>query len=262
MIRKTIMIETLDPNLVWQMPLLFFAGILAGILNVLAGGGSLLTLPLLIFMGLPTGIANGTNRVAIFCQNLFAIRGFRKEGCLPLDLALLCTPSALLGSWLGANLAIQMDDQLFKRLLGIIMIGVLIFTVLDPVKKISPQVQGFSGARKLVLAVSFFFVGVYGGFVQAGVGFIIIAALLVHGLDLVRINAVKVFVVFVYTAIALGVFVYHGQVSYMLAAGLAAGNSIGGILGPKMAVAKGHDWIKKVVNATVLIFAVKLLFFP
>ena len=256
------MLESLDPALFWQVPLLFLVGIIAGILNVLAGGGSLLTLPLLIFMGLPAGIANGTNRVAIFAQNLFAIRGFKKRGYLPLELALLCTPPALVGSWLGASLAISMDDMLFKRLLGIIMIGVLVFTLLDPMKK---QVKGdvrFGPWRKLVLFVSFFFVGVYGGFVQAGVGFIIIAALMVHGLDLIRINAVKVFVVFVYTAIALGVFVWHGQVNYVLGIGLAAGNSIGGALGPRLAVAKGHDWIKMVVNATVLVFALKLLLFP
>ncbi len=90
----------------------------------------------------------------------------------------------------------------------------------------------------------------------------IITALLVHGLDLVRINAIKVFVIFAYTFVALGVFIYHGQVDYSLGFALAAGNSIGGVIGPKLAVDKGHDWIKKVVSITVLIFALKLLLFP
>jgi uncharacterized membrane protein YfcA len=256
------MLESIDPALFWQLPLLFFSGILAGVLNVLAGGGSLLTLPLLIFMGLPGSIANGTNRVAIFCQNLFAIRGFSRQGYFPTSIALVCTPPALMGSWLGASMAITMDDLLFKRVLGVIMIGVLIFTIIDPVKKMGRDPVRFGIRRKMVLCVSFFFVGIYGGFVQAGVGFLIIAALLVHGLDLVRISAVKVFVVFVYTAIALGVFVFHGQVNYVLGIGLAAGNSIGGILGPRLAVAKGHDWIRTVVNGAVLVFALKLLLFP
>jgi uncharacterized protein len=255
------MFQGIDPALFWQLPLLFFAGILAGILNVLAGGGSLLTLPLLIFMGLPSSIANGTNRIAIFCQNLFAIRGFRRHGYFPLKLVLLCTPPALFGSWLGADLAINMDDLLFKRILGIIMICVLMFTILDPIKRISREDVHLGTWRKTVLFISFFFVGVYGGFVQAGVGFIIILALLIHGLDLVSINAVKVFVVFVYTAIALGLFVYHNEINYSLGIGLAAGNSIGGMIGPKLAVAKGHDWIKKVVNGAVLVFALKLIFF-
>ncbi len=251
----------MDP-LFWQIPLLFAVGIVAGILNVLAGGGSLLTLPLLIFMGLPSAVANGTNRIAILCQNIFAIRGFRKRGVLPLQLALLCTPPALLGSWLGANMAISLDDLMFKRVLALIMIGVLIFTALDPMKRFRQQEVVFGFWRKLILVVSFFGVGVYGGFVQAGVGFIVISVLLAHGLDLVRINAIKVFVIFAYTFIALGVFIYHGQVNYLLGFALAAGNSIGGMLGPKLAVEKGHDWIKNVVTATVAVFALKLLFFP
>jgi uncharacterized membrane protein YfcA len=246
----------------WQLPLLFAVGLVAGILNVLAGGGSLLTLPLLIFLGLPSAVANGTNRIAIFCQNLFAIRGFRKRGMLPLNLALLCTPPALLGSWWGANLAISLDDLMFKRILALIMLGVLIFTALDPMKRFRRQEVVFGFWRKLILVVSFFGVGVYGGFVQAGVGFIVITALLAHGLDLVRINAIKVFVIFAYTFVALGVFIYHGQINYLLGFSLAAGNSIGGMLGPRLAVAKGHDWIKKVVTVTVAVFALKLLLFP
>jgi len=251
----------MDPSL-WQIPVLFGVGVVAGILNVLAGGGSLLTLPLLIFMGLPSAMANGTNRIAIFCQNLFAIRGFRQRGMLPMNLALLCTPPALLGSWWGANLAISLDDQVFKRLLALIMLGVLIFTAVDPMKRFRRQEREFSLRRKLVLVVSFFGVGVYGGVVQAGVGFLVITALLAHGLDLVRINAIKVFVIFAYTFIALGVFIYHDQINYGLGFALAAGNSLGGMLGPKLAVDKGHDWIKKVVTITVAVFALKLLFFP
>ena len=246
----------------WQLPLLFIVGIVAGILNILAGGGSLLTLPLLIFMGLPSAVANGTNRIAILCQNIFAIRGFSKRGVLPLQLALLCTPSALLGSWVGANLAINLDDQIFKRVLALIMIGVLIFTALDPMKRLRQENIEFGLGRKTLIVVSFFCVGIYGGFVQAGVGFLIITALLIHGLDLVRINAIKVLVVFAYTFIALGVFIYHGQVDYSLGFALAAGTSIGGVIGPKLAVDKGHDWIKKVVSVTVLVFALKLLLFP
>ena len=251
----------MDPYF-WQLPLLFVVGIVAGILNILAGGGSLLTLPLLIFMGLPSAVANGTNRIAIFCQNIFAIRGFSKRGVMPLQLALLCTPPALLGSWIGANLAIDLDDQVFKRVLALIMIGVLIFTAIDPMKRFRQEDIQFGLWRKVLIVISFFGVGIYGGFVQAGVGFLVITALLIHGLDLVRINAIKVFVIFAYTFIALGVFIYHGQVDYSLGFALAAGTSIGGMIGPKLAVDKGHDWIKKVVSVTVLVFALKLLFLP
>jgi uncharacterized membrane protein YfcA len=248
----------MDP-LFWQIPLLAGVGLIAGILNVLAGGGSLLTLPVLIFIGLPGATANGTNRIAIFCQNIFAIAGFRKRGIFPIKLALICTLPALVGSYFGATLAINIDDELFKRLLAFIMIGVMLFTALDPVKKLQVEEGKMSALRLALLLVTFFGVGVYGGFVQAGVGFIVIAGLLLHGLDLVRINAVKVIVIFAFTIVALGVFIAHGEVDYGLGLALAAGNSLGGIIGTRLAVEKGHDWLKKIVTATVLVFAIKLL---
>jgi uncharacterized membrane protein YfcA len=248
----------IDPYF-WQIPALALVGVIAGFLNVLAGGGSLLTLPLLIFFGLPAATANGTNRVAIFCQNIFAITGFKRQGVFPIRLALLCMPPALLGSYLGANLAINVDEMLFRRLLALIMVGVLMFMVFDPMQRFRRQETNMTPMRTIVLIVSFFGVGVYGGFVQAGVGFLIITSLLVHGLDLVRINAVKVLVIFAFTAVALGVFVMHGQVDYILGLALAGGNSVGGWIATHYAVKKGHDWIKRFVIVTVLVFALRLL---
>lgn len=243
----------------WQYPLLALVGLVAGFLNVLAGGGSLLTLPVLIFTGLPAAVANGTNRIAIFFQNLVAIGGFRRQGFFPVKLALLCVLPALAGSYLGANLAVTIDEQLFRRTLALIMIGVLIFTALDPMKRLRGRAQRFTLVRVAVVLVGFFAIGVYGGFVQAGVGFLILTALLAHGLDLVQANAVKVMVVFAFTLIALGVFIYHGEVDYGLGAALATGNAAGGWIATRLAVKKGHDWIKRVVTVTVLIFALKLL---
>jgi uncharacterized membrane protein YfcA len=244
----------------WQYPVLLVCGSLAGFLNVMAGGGSLITLPLLIFLGLPAAVANGTNRVAIFFQNIFGIGGFRRQGVFPIRLALLCTLPALVGSYWGANLAVTIDDALFKRLLAGIMIGVLIFTLVDPVRRWGHPVDGMTPLRAAFLILVFFGVGVYGGFVQAGVGFIVISGLLAYGLDLVRINAVKVIVVFSFTLIALGVFIFHGEIDYAMGLALAAGNSLGGLIATRVAVRKGHDWIKKMVSVTVFIFALKLLF--
>lgn len=248
----------MDPYF-WQIPVLALVGVLAGFLNVLAGGGSLLTLPLLIFLGLPAATANGTNRIAIFCQNIFAISGFKRQGVFPIRLALLCTPPALVGSYFGAKLAITVDEMLFRRLLALVMVAVLLFMIFDPMKRLRRPEVPMTPGRLVLLLVSFFAIGVYGGFVQAGVGFLIITGLLVHGLDLVRINAVKVLVIFAFTVVALGVFVVHGQVDYVLGLALATGNSVGGWFASHLAVKKGHEWIKRFVIATVLIFALRLL---
>jgi uncharacterized membrane protein YfcA len=250
----------MDP-LFWQIPLLISAGIIAGILNVLAGGGSLLTLPILIFLGLPSSVANGTNRIAIFFQNIFAIRGFRQHGIFPLKTALICTAPALIGSYIGASFAVTIDDALFNKVLALIMVGVMVLTALDPARDYAAEEVKTTPLRLTILLVTFFGVGLYGGFVQAGVGFLVISGLLVHGLDLVRINAIKVIVIFAFTVIALGVFIAHGEIDYGLGIALAVGNSIGGIIGTRLAVRKGHTWIKRIVTITVLVFALKLFFF-
>lgn len=246
-------------ELLWQAPLLAVIGVIAGCLNVVAGGGSLLTLPILIFLGLPSAMANGTNRIAIFCQNIFAINTFRRRGVFPLRLALWCTLPALFGSYLGAQLAIDISDDTFRKLLAAIMVGVLLLTTFDPMKRLRSTVEELTPLRHAILLVTFFGVGVYGGFVQAGVGFLIISGLLVHGLDLVKINAVKVIVIFAFTVVALAVFMTNGQVNYPLGLSLAVGNSLGGWLGSHLSVNKGHAWIQRVVSVMVLIFAVKLL---
>jgi uncharacterized membrane protein YfcA len=245
----------MDP---FQALLLFAVGLVAGVLNVLAGGGSLLTLPVLIFLGLPAAVANGTNRVAILAQNVVAVRGFRLKGLLPLKLALICTLPALAGSALGAALAVDIDDLLFRRILALVMIGVCVVMLVDPARRLRFDPRTLTRGRTAVLAASFFLVGVYGGFIQAGVGFLIIVGLLVHGLDLVRINAVKVFVVGMFTVVALAVFVRAGRVDWPLGLALALGNAAGGWLGTRLAIVKGHDWIRRVVLVVVVLFAARL----
>jgi uncharacterized membrane protein YfcA len=246
-------------DLLWQPAALLGVGFVSGFLNILAGGGSLLTLPLLIFLGLPAAVANGTNRVGILCQNLFAVNSFRRQGVFPIGLALFCALPALVGSYLGAVWAVNLDEQLFRRLLAVIMLGMLPLTFFDPLRRYRTEALHVTPARAAALLLSFFCIGIYGGFVQAGVGFLIILALLVHGLDLVRTNAVKIIVILLFTLPALAVFMAHDQVDWPLGLTLAAGNASGGWVASRLAVKKGHDWIKKVVSLTVLAFALKLL---
>ncbi len=246
-------------NSLWMLLALSATGVVAGFLNVLAGGGSLLSLPMLIFLGLPAAEANGTNRIAIFVQNIFAVAGFKRSGVFPWRMGLLCAAPALVGSLLGARLAVDIDEELFKQLLAWVMIGILLFMALDPIKRMDPRTIKMTPLRVTILLLSFFCVGIYGGFVQGGVGFIIISALLVHGLDLVRINAIKVMVILLFTASALAVFMTYGQVNYALGLVLAAGNAAGGWIASHMAVRKGHAWIKRILSLVLLAMALKLL---
>lgn len=240
---------------------LFAAGLVAGTLNVLAGGGSAITLPLMIFLGLPPTVANGTNRVAILAQNVAAVLGFRRHGLFESRWVLFAAPPALLGTGLGAWAAMVVGDAAFQRILAGMMLLMALWMLWRPLKEPTrdvPPDPPSSTAGRLALLVAFFGVGVYGGFIQAGVGILILAVTTGAGLDLVRGNALKVLLVLAFTPVALGLFSLGGKVEWALGTALAAGNVLGGLAGVHLTVLKGHAWIRRVVTAVVVIFAVRL----
>ena len=231
--------------------LLFAVGCIAGTLNVLAGGGSFLTLPVLLFLGLPAPLANGTNRVAILSQNVGAVWSFRRQGYFDRGALLWAALPATAGAILGAWLALDVGEIAFRRLLAVLMV------VLSVVSLWSPRWQ--AGDRRPRWApLAFLAVGVYGGFIQAGVGFLVLAATTAAGLDLVRGNSVKVLSVLCWTAAALAVFAANGSVDWRLGAALAAGTLVGGVAGARLTVLRGHRWVKVVVTVTAILFAIGL----
>ena len=223
---------------------------------MLAGGGSFLTLPLLIFLGLPPGVANGTNRVGILLQNSAAVVRFSREKVLDRRLFPLAAVPAAVGAVAGAGAALWVDDSTFKRVLAVLMIVLTLWTYLGPSAR--PRERPLPS---WLLALGFFGVGLYGGFVQAGVGFLLLAMTSAAGLDLVRGNALKVHVILLFTVLALAVFASQGKVEWLLGLVLGAGAAVGGWLGARLTLLKGHAWLRTVVIVAVLVFAVRLLFF-
>lgn len=246
-------------SLTGQLLTLFGIGIFVGFINILAGGGSLLSLPLLIFLGLPSATANGTNRIGILMQNVVAIAGFHQQNVMPWRISLLAAVPAVAGAIAGAQLAIDLPDDQFKRALALTMIGVLILILADPSKRLRENPRPLAGWRLLAFVIGFFGVGVFGGFIQAGVGFLIILVMALTGFDLVATNAVKVIVVFVFTIAALAVFIMNDHVDYLLGAALGFGNALGGYIGTRYAVRKGHAWIRGFVIIVVIAFSLYLL---
>ena len=241
--------------------ILIVTGIFAGITNVLAGGGSLVTMPLLIFLGLDSNSANGTNRVAIAIQNVFAVAGFQRKGVGNPKFSLLLTIPALPGAVLGAIYASKIEDHLFRKILSIVMVVVLILILTKKTPKSQNPIteEDLTWKRKITAMLLFCGIGFYSGFIQAGVGFIVIASLILStGLDLVRVNAHKVLVIGACTWIAVAVFAYYGKIVWQYALILSAGNAIGGWLGSFAAVAGGEKWIKRVLTVAVIAMAIKL----
>ena len=239
-------------------------GTLAGALNVLAGGGSFLSLPLLIFLGLPPTVANGTNRIAILVQNAGAVWRFQTHGLVDRSWILLAAAPAAAGALLGTWIAVEIGEQAFRRVLAGLMVVSVLWILWDPLRRRAAGAAIAPGgiARRMGLAAAFFVVGIYGGFVQAGIGFLLAAVATWAGLDLVRGNALKVLVVLALTPLSLAIFAWSGKVDWAVGTPLAAGHLLGALAGVRLTVLKGHAWIKRFVIVTVVAFAIKLWLAP
>ncbi|MBT8386007.1 MAG: sulfite exporter TauE/SafE family protein [Ignavibacteria bacterium] len=237
--------------------ILFGVGIIAGFINVTAGGGSTLTLPVLIFLGLESSLANGTNRVAILLQNISAVYSFKQEKYQQFNTSIKFALLTLPGAVLGALLAVRLDDVVFQKILGIIMIAI-IFSMLFTQKDSVTENKNIK--MSLPVYLSMFGIGFYGGFIQVGVGFLLMASLrYLMKLNLVLVNMHKVFIVLIYTVPALVIFVFTDNINWIFGLCLAAGNVIGGWWGAKVSVKKGEGFIKTVLVIAVFIMALKLI---
>ncbi|MGA7305990.1 MAG: sulfite exporter TauE/SafE family protein [Rhodothermales bacterium] len=236
--------------------ILFGVGLLAGAINVMAGGGSTLTLPTLIFLGLDAATANGTNRVAIILQNIFATWSFGREKVSRVRQSLTFALWTLPGAIAGAILAVQISDEWFRRILGVVMIGVVISMLLPRGKKETTA----EGVSSWWIYPSLFGIGFYGGFIQVGVGFLLMAAFYhLLKMNLVFVNMHKVLVVLVYTVPALLIFALTDHVDWTMGLSLAAGNSVGGWWAARLSVRRGEKMIRYVLIVAVLIMATKVL---
>ncbi len=252
----------------WEYASLFAVGAVAGTLNVIAGGGSFLTLPLLIFLGLPPTVANGTNRVAILVQNVGAVWGFHRHRVVEWRWLAVAAPPAIIGAVIGSWGALKIGDEAFQRLLAGLMVAFAIWVLWNPLGR-GDRRRGLDGShvarqggRLAAVVAGFFVAGLYGGFVQAGVGFLILAVTTLAGLDLVRGNALKVLLVLTYIPITLLIFGIGGKVAWTAGFALAAGNFLGGLVGVRLTVLKGDRWVKRVMTVAIVAFALKLWLSP
>lgn len=240
--------------------ILFAIGIVVGAINTVAGGGSLITLPLLIFMGLDPVTANGTNRLSILTQSIFGIAGFKSKGVSNMRYGIWLGISAMLGAIPGAIFAVEIDDGVFKTVLAIIMLVVMITLIYNPFKGKEPEPERMSRGRLIASIIIFFFIGAYVGFIQAGAGFLIIATLtVVNRFDLLRTNNIKLWVVLWCTILALSIFMFNGRIDWPYAIALAGGSALGSWVTSRFAATKGDKWIRPVLVLMILVMSLKLL---
>ena len=234
-------------------------GFIAGFINTLAGSGSLLTLPLLMFLGLPANVANGTNRIAILLQNIVGVTSFKQQRVLSFKEGLMIGIPAAVGSIIGAQIAINLNDEIMSRTIGGLLVFMLFIIILKPDRWIKEKAGGTPVVRWFQIII-FFVIGIYGGFIQAGVGFFLLAGLVLGmGHELVKANALKVFIVFLYTPFALAIFILNDQVDYKLGLILAIGNMLGAFVGARVAVKWGAKAVRYFLIIALAFASLKLL---
>ncbi|HEX5055713.1 MAG TPA: sulfite exporter TauE/SafE family protein [Gammaproteobacteria bacterium] len=248
----------------YQELLLLVAGMMAGYINVMAGGGSLLTVPAMVFMGIPDAVANGTNRIAILAQTLASMWVFFRKGIaelkLSLTLALFTLPGAVAGAWYGT----QLRGVWFNRVLAGVMLAVLVLMHLKPSAGAAAASKPVTTTRTRYWLTHLLMIGVgfYGGLIQVGIGFIIIPILhRVMGLDMLRVNLHKVFLILPFTLLSLVIFIAKVGVVWTAGLTLALGNAAGGWLATHMMIQKGDKIIYMVFNIALFAMIIKLLLF-
>jgi uncharacterized membrane protein YfcA len=237
-----------------EIIVIVLAGVLVGFINTLSGGGSVISLSLLLILGLPANIANGTNRISIFFQTLSSVTSFTRQKMFtnlrPVWLAIPAT----IGAVLGAYLAVDVNTRVIEIAMAVAMVIMMFFLFYKPDKWLKENPGLLSRRLKWWQLVIFFVVGFYGGFIQVGVGYFLLMALVLGvGYDLVKANAVKNLIVFFYAIFALLVFMIDGKVNYLYGVILSVGSMIGALIASYLAVKKGAGFIRAVILLSVVL---------
>jgi len=243
-----------------HISLLIVAGFLAGFINTLAGGGSAITLSVLLFLGLPANVANGTNRIALMIQNIAGVASFKQQKQLESKKALWLALPALIGAAIGSYIAVDVNELIIKRAIAIVLVLMLVMLFYKPQQwlKGNPILQ--QEKLKWWLYPLFFFIGIYAGFLHLGIGYAVLASIVLGaGFDLVKANAIKLLIILVWTPLSIYIFYTHGQLHIWYGVILGIGNFFGAFFASRIAVKKGTGFVRWVIVVVIIGTSLHLL---
>ena len=237
---------------------LALAALVAGVINAIAGGGSLLMIPMLIAVGLPPTVANGTLRIAILVQAVLATITFQRQGVREIPASLRLMLPVIGGAALGTWFATRLPDTSMHTVFGVLLAVWAVVLVFRPERFLREQSEPRTPTALVYGAAVV--VGIYGGFLQAGVGFPLLALVVLGlGRSMVDGNAIKSVLVAAYSAVSLALFVAAGDVAWREGAGLAVGSAVGGWAGARWQIRGGVRLVRWVLIAAVAVSAAAIL---
>lgn len=231
--------------------ILIVSGFVVGFINTLAGGGSVISLTIFMAMGLPIQLANGTNRISIIMQNLSSTTTFYRRGMLDWKTGLKLSVPVIAGTIIGSHLASVIDDQIFQISLIAVMIGVLALTLAgDKIWKGGGETSIEIRSWHYVL---FLLIGVYGGYLYVGMGYLILLVTMgALRLNIIKSNVIKALIIFISVPFSLMVFIINGNVDYAFGLIHGAGNMIGAYIASRYAINWGLRFLRWFMAAVVL----------
>lgn len=245
-----------------QIISLILLGTASGFINMFAGGGSMLVVPFLIFLGLPANVANATNRVAIFLQNIVSTTTFRQKKILNFKTDYKLLIPTTLGSIGGAIFAVDIQEDVLEKIIGGLLLVLFCMILFDPNRWVKANAEHAKAKNPILRFLIFFGIGFYGGFIQIGVGFFLLAGIVLGcGVDLLKANALKVMLVLFYTIIALAIFIWHDLIEWSTGLILSCGNMFGAWLGTHLSIQWGAKYIRYILLIAIVVVAFKLLGF-
>ncbi len=239
-----------------EVIILIVSGLLVGFINTLAGGGSIISLSILMFLGLDPNIANGTNRVAIFLQNIAAVGSFKRQKVLDHKKGFWLAIPATLGSILGAEIATELNKDIIEKAIAIVMLIMMFVILYKPQRWLKGREDIQAKKISFWQVILFFVIGIYGGFLHMGVGYALLAGIVLGaGYDLVKANAIKVFIILIWSPVILVVFLINNQVNILYGLILSVGNIAGALIASRLAVKKGAAFVRWVIIAVIILTA-------
>lgn len=240
------------------------AGCLAGAINTLAGNGSAITLAVFTeYLGLPANLANGTNRIGVLAQGWAGTFSFYRNGVLKFEGARLTIVCTCLGALAGVVAAILISNEDFKVIYRFLMVAVLVVLLVRPKRWLHQGEDKGKQIHPAFESILYLILGFYGGFIQMGMGiFYLATVVLVSRYTLIHGNAIKTFVVALYTIAVLAVFHYRGLVHWQLGSIMAIGTMTGGYFTAEFASRYSRaNEVAYVVLVIIVLAALASLFF-
>lgn len=242
-----------------EIVILVVSGLMVGFINTLAGGGSIISLSVLMFLGLPANVANGTNRIAILIQNIGAVGSFRQQKVLDHKKGFWLAIPATLGSVIGAYIAVDLNEEIIEKAIAIVMLIMMIVILYKPNRWLKGEIELQNKPINFWQVILFFAIGIYAGFLHMGVGYALLAGIVLGaGYDLVKANAIKVLIVLIWSPVVLIVFILNDQVNFLYGIVLAIGNITGALIASRLAVKKGAAFVRWVIIVVILITAAQV----